>query len=67
MDAAPAAEVRLKQLTNRWKYLYNIPKAMTERDGNKSPQRVGDRCEADGGWFQLLWLLSRTFEGARHR
>ena len=36
---------------------------MTERDGNRRFQRAGGWCEPGSKCFQVLWLLSRGFEG----
>lgn len=37
---------------------------MMERDEDGCPQRVGALVKADDGSLQILWLLSRTFEGS---
>lgn len=42
-------------------------KAVTKRNGFPNFQRAGGRCEPVRRMLNVLWLLSRWFEGALHR
>ena len=58
-----AGACKIFLLTTPSPHAYNNPKAMTERDGNRMPPESRRVVKAGGGGSQVLWLLSRMFEG----
>ncbi len=58
---------RILLLTTPPLAVYNTPKAMTERDGSLSPPESRRAVQVGGTDSQVLWLLSRMFEGAFRR